>query len=113
MSDGVGWHDFVALERRRPCVQGKVPPPERFAVIGSPFAVKRARMTIERLREAYDAQPFIPFVLHLADGRGIPVRSREFVVPAPSGRTIGVFQPDNRMNVIDLLLVTDLEFQRG
>ena len=28
---------------------------------------------------------------------------------APSGRTITVYQPDDTLNVIDLLLVTDLE----
>jgi len=28
---------------------------------------------------------------------------------APSGRTLSVYQPDDTVNVIDLLLVTDLE----
>lgn len=31
-------------------------------------------MTIEKLRDFYYAQPFRPFVIHLADGREIPVR---------------------------------------
>lgn len=66
-------------------------------------------MTIEQIRNAYEAQPFVPFLLHLADGREIPVRSREFMGRAP-GRTVAVHQPDGRRNVIDLLLVTDLEF---
>jgi hypothetical protein len=30
---------------------------------------------------------------------------------SPSGRTIIVYQPDDSFNVIDLLLVTDLEFK--
>ena len=68
-------------------------------------------MTLERLRELYDAQPFHPFVLHLTDGREIPVVSREFMASAPSGRTIVVFQPDDCMNIIDLLLVTDIELK--
>jgi hypothetical protein len=68
-------------------------------------------MTLEQLRKAYEAQPFVPFVLHLADGREIPIRSREFMMPAPSGRTVVVYQPEGRRNVIDLLLVTDLEFE--
>jgi len=67
-------------------------------------------MTVEQLRKAYDAQPFVRFVLHIADGREIPVRSREFVSGAP-GRTVTIHQPDGRTNVIDLLLVTDLEFE--
>jgi len=66
-------------------------------------------MTIEKLREMYNAQPFQPFVIHLADGRAIPVVHREFIMAAPSGRTIIVVQPDDSMNIIDLLLVTDLE----
>ncbi len=68
-------------------------------------------MTIEQLRAAYNADPFQPFVIHLADGREVAVRHREFIMPAPSGRTLIVFQPDDTWNVIDLLLVTDLEFK--
>ena len=66
-------------------------------------------MTIERAREFYNAQPFRPFVIHLADGRDIAVHHPDFLAAAPSGRTIVVYQPDDTMNVIDLLLVTDLE----
>jgi hypothetical protein len=68
-------------------------------------------MTIERFRDFYDAQPFQPFVIHLADGRQVPVHHRDFVMAAPSGRTVVVQQPDDTLNVIDLLLVTDLEVQ--
>jgi hypothetical protein len=66
-------------------------------------------MTIEQLRNLYNAQPFQPFTMHLADGRAIPVMHREFMASAPSGRTVTVYQPDDTMNVIDLLLVTDVE----
>jgi hypothetical protein len=66
-------------------------------------------MSIEKIREFYDAQPFRPFTIHLADGRAIPVRHRDFMMAAPSGRTIVVQQPDDSLNIIDLLLVTDLE----
>lgn len=68
-------------------------------------------MTSERLREACEAQPFRPFVFHLADGREVPVLSREFILTVPSGRTVVVCQPDDTMNIIDLLLITDLEFR--
>jgi hypothetical protein len=70
-------------------------------------------MTIEKLRELYEATPFHPFELHLADGRSIPVVSREFIMAAPSGRTIIVMQPDDRLNIVDLLLVTDVELKLG
>ena len=68
-------------------------------------------MTIEQLRNVYNAQPFQPFVMHLADGRAIPVLHREFMASAPSGRTITVYRPDDTLNIIDLLLVTDLEIK--
>ena len=70
-------------------------------------------MTIEQLRLAYNATPFKPFVLHLADGREILVRHPEFVAIFKSGRTVIVTQPDDSYNVIDLLLVTDIEFKNG
>ena len=70
-------------------------------------------MTIDRVRELYSAQPFQPFIIHLADGREIPVHHRDFIMTAPSGRTIYVSQPDDTFNIIDLLLVTDIELTRG
>ncbi len=68
-------------------------------------------MTIEQMRGAYQAQPFQPFVLHLADGREIPVHHREFIMTVPSGRTVLIVQPDDTLNIVGLLLVTDLEFK--
>jgi len=66
-------------------------------------------MTVEQMRTALQARPFRPFIIHLADGRQIPVRHNEFAIMSPSGRTIIVYQPDDSSNIIDLLLVTDLE----
>jgi hypothetical protein len=68
-------------------------------------------MTIERIRAAYRAQPFQAFIIQLADGRQVPVLSPEFMLIAPSGRTIVVNQADDTLNIIDLLLVTDLEIK--
>ena len=68
-------------------------------------------MTIDQLRDAYNRQPFRPFTLHLADGRSIHVPSREMLASAPNGRTIVVYVDEDRINIIDLLLVTDLEIQ--
>jgi hypothetical protein len=68
-------------------------------------------MTIQELRNLYSAQPFRPFVIHLADGRAIPVHHREFMMTVPSGRTIFVAQPDDTVNIIDLLRVTDIELK--
>lgn len=68
-------------------------------------------MTIDKIREMYKAQPFRPFTIHLADGRQIPVLSQEFIMTVPEGRTIVVAQPDGTLNILDLLLVTDLEIK--
>jgi hypothetical protein len=68
-------------------------------------------MTIEQIRAAYTAKSFRPFVIHLADGREVPVQHPEFMLTVPSGRTIIVCQPDDSLNIIDLLLVTDLEIK--
>jgi hypothetical protein len=66
-------------------------------------------MTIEKLRKLYDSRPFQPFIIHLADGRDIPVSHPEFMASAPSGRTITVYLPDDTLEIVDILLVTDLE----
>ncbi|HUG91666.1 MAG TPA: hypothetical protein VML55_12575 [Planctomycetaceae bacterium] len=70
-------------------------------------------MTIERIREMLGLRPFQPFVMHLADGRAIRVQHQEFAALSPTGRTMVVYQPDDSMNIIDLLLVTDLEVRRN
>lgn len=68
-------------------------------------------MQLEDYRRAVRAEPFRPFVLHLADGREIEVRHPEMTAFAPAGRVITVFQPDGRWNLVDILLITDLEFR--
>jgi hypothetical protein len=52
-------------------------------------------MTIEKVREQIDANPFVPFSICLADGRTIPVIHSDFdyassrrVAPTDTGDTI-------------------------
>jgi hypothetical protein len=66
-------------------------------------------MTIDKVREVYNARPFQPFVMHLADGRNLMVQHPENLASSPSGRTIHVDLPDDTSHFVDLLLVTDLE----
>jgi len=66
-------------------------------------------MTTERVRELLNSVPFEKFSIHLADGRAFKVHHPEYVALSASGRTAVVLQPDDSMNIIDLLLVTDLE----
>ena len=67
-------------------------------------------MSPDFLRKAVKRKPFRPFIIHLAGGRSIPVRSPEFVQLPPEGRMIVVASLTDSAHVIDLLLVTDLEF---
>ena len=65
-------------------------------------------MTMEQVRQLYEAIPFQPFVTNVADGREISVVSREFILIAPRGRILVVAEPNGKLHHIDLLLVTDL-----
>ena len=69
-------------------------------------------MSPEFVRNTVARRPFRPFVLHLAGGRSIPVRSPEFIIVPPEGRMVIVQDVSGSSHVVDLLLVTDLEFHR-
>ncbi len=71
-------------------------------------------MTTEQLRKAYQERPFMPFDICLADGQRIPVTHPEFLymVPGPV-RTFVIGSPDGTYRIVDLLLVTSLEFKDG
>jgi hypothetical protein len=66
-------------------------------------------MTTETLQRFTHATPFLPFVIHLADRREIPVPHRDFIAHAPNTRTVVVTYLDSSVEVIDLLLVTSLK----
>jgi len=70
-------------------------------------------VTVEKLREMYNAKPFMPFRVHLADGRSVDIDHPEFLMFSRSGRTIYVSKPDDTFEIIDLLLVTSLESING
>ena len=70
-------------------------------------------MKMTELRKLYDAEPFQPFLLHMANGRKIPVRHREFMALSPSGRTAYVYQMNDDSEVVDVALVTSLELRRN
>jgi len=64
-------------------------------------------MTLERVQALYHAKRFQSFTLHLADGGEVTVKSPEFMLFAPSGRTITIEETDGLLRTIDLLLVTE------
>jgi hypothetical protein len=66
-------------------------------------------MNRKNLEEFLDRQPFRPFLVHLADGRSIPVEHREFVFFPPGAQEAIIYQPDGSFQFIDLFLTTALE----
>lgn len=70
-------------------------------------------MTTDRLRNAIAARPFRPFAIHLADGNKLRVPHPDFVSLSPAGRTLVIYEGEGdheQANILDLLLVTRLEF---
>ncbi len=68
-------------------------------------------MTIEQLRIAARAKPFKPFTVCLTDGRKLDVPHPECLSMAPeAARTFIVWGPGENYRVVDLLLVTTLDF---
>ncbi len=69
-------------------------------------------MTIQAFEQAWKADPFRPFLLHMANGRSHRVDHRDFVARSPTGRTVTVFDAEDGASYIDLLLVTELEIEK-
>ncbi len=68
-------------------------------------------MTIEQLRLAARAKPFKPFTVCLTDGRRLDVTHPEILSMAPeAARTFIIWGPGENYRVVDLLLVTTLDF---
>jgi hypothetical protein len=68
-------------------------------------------VTRDSLHEAWTARPFRPFALHLPDGRSLDVPHPEFLSISPNGRLVVVYRGEGA-HVVDLLLVSDLEYRR-
>jgi hypothetical protein len=67
-------------------------------------------MTAHDIREAADAQPFRPFKLRLAGGPAIKVAHPDFIAVHPKGRTVIVFGNDESYRIVDVMMVSEIEF---
>ena len=65
-------------------------------------------MRIEEIRKIQRAQPFRPFILHLADGRTFEINHPEFLFLGHNERTAIVDDVDGSFEVIDPMLVTSV-----
>ena len=70
-------------------------------------------MTAEQLRNLHHATPFVPFDVHLADGRSLLVAHPEFLSMSPSGRTAAVHGKGDSLAIIGVLMITSLEPRNG
>lgn len=69
-------------------------------------------MDIEALRDVRNNKPFVPFTLHLADGRQVRVPHPELIlIPPTNARIVAVSSSAGRIRLIDLLLVVEIELE--
>ena len=67
------------------------------------------------IRKLMHAVPFVPFTIHLADGRKYEIDHPDFVSSHPQGRTAIVYLPGENgdFEIIDLLLVVGVEVHKS
>ena len=65
-------------------------------------------MTTDHVRNLHKAKPFKPFTIHLADGTSVDVNHPENMFQSQGGRTVIVNTRGEKMEIIDLLLVTKI-----
>lgn len=68
-------------------------------------------MSIEGIREVVDRTPFVPFTIRTTSGTRIPVPHRDFLLLTPSGRRIFVSRDDDKVEMIDVLMIEAIEQQ--
>lgn len=65
-------------------------------------------MNLEVLKAELRREPFEPFTMRLADGRGLVVRHPEFVAVTPR-RVIVVDENDEHMHILEPLLILSFD----
>jgi hypothetical protein len=70
-------------------------------------------MSTEELRKAHVARPFRRFYLRLGDGQRLPVEHPEMLAYSPKSRVASVYLRDGSFEIVDLLVVTGIEFPNG
>ncbi len=68
-------------------------------------------MDHEEIRKLLRARPFIPFIIHMPEGRTVRVTNSEFALLGPQGRSMFVYDtdPDAPFNLLDVRLITRVE----
>jgi hypothetical protein len=65
-------------------------------------------MRSEDIRKVQHAQPFQPFVVHVADGRQFTINHPEFILVSKSERTVVIDDVQGNLEILDPLLISSL-----
>ena len=66
-------------------------------------------MTVQEVKNAKNANPFVPFRIHYPGGPAVEVPHPDFMSFSATGRIAFVSLPDDRLMRIDVALITSLE----
>lgn len=70
-------------------------------------------MQATEIKTLYGAQPFKPFVIHLADGPSVRVDHPELMAISPSGRSATIYGKGDHLEIVDVMLVVSVETVNG
>ena len=65
------------------------------------------------IRKLIDAEPFVPFTIHTADGGSLFVPTVDHIAVAPNGGRVFVFGDDDDWQFISPLLIARTSFETG
>jgi hypothetical protein len=68
-------------------------------------------MITDQLRELLNAAPFIPFTIHLSDGKSVRIDHPDFVAFSRTGGVLSVSDEGDRFIWVHLRQITRLEGQ--
>jgi hypothetical protein len=66
-------------------------------------------MKDDEIRKLLRARPFVPFTVHLPEGRAVQVTHADFALLSPNGRTLLAYDADESFNMIDVMLIGSIE----
>ena len=69
-------------------------------------------MTIDQIRTAVTAKPFVPFTMSLGDGRRLRIGHPENIMVPREASRIVVAESGEDYSIIDVLLITSLDFKK-
>ena len=61
---------------------------------------------LEELRKLIAQRPFVPFVIHMAEGQGVRVPTVDHIAIAPNGARVVVFNDEGTTDFLSVLLIS-------